>query len=720
MATIKDIAKAAGVSHGTASNVLNGKGNVSVKKIQLVEEAAKKLGYKMNYKAKSLRSGATNSVSIIVPTMESDEYVQLYKGLDKSLTNLGYRTHLYITYDLPNNEKSIIKEIAEERVTGIVTISCLANANEYYDQMDIPKEHIIFVNRQLQHAEQFVSFDFKQAGAEISAFITESRYASIGIFSDELKFSNEKLFVEAILQQMKGISVKKVLHVPLNQSHSKAFEFFAGGPPEMIITSSLSKAYWLKNAQFFGSMQQPPNMLSLGVTQPSYTDDLIIYQQNYHLLGREIAERLIDQVHHPKPAAKVWMGNTGISHWEVPEQERPGNSLSILTIISPTTDALLKLLPHFTKNTGIKVTLDIKTFEEIYQILTDQVNVGHYDMIRMDMAWLPWFGKDVFQPLPHMDPQLDELIQSLPPHMKDNYSQIEGTSYAVPFDPSTQMLFYRRDLFEDPKIKRMYYEKYKKQLTIPRDFASYVDLASFFTKSQFKHSPTEFGTSVTLGKSEIIALEFLARYYAENGKLIHGKEIKLDPNIAVKALTNYLKTVSVAQNLDETWWGASVNSFARGETAMVIGFMNHVSKIANSDFGNFIGSASIPGDKPILGGGVIGITKHTPKIKEAVSFLNWVNTIEIAEQITLLGGTSANPNVCNNQTISMLYPWLYEANKANVEGIRDTKFFDGNGFNAKEVERLIGLSIEHALNNLLNEEQTIEQINSNLSVFSNR
>ena len=36
MPTIKDIAREAGVSHGTVSNVINGRGNVSVEKIQLV------------------------------------------------------------------------------------------------------------------------------------------------------------------------------------------------------------------------------------------------------------------------------------------------------------------------------------------------------------------------------------------------------------------------------------------------------------------------------------------------------------------------------------------------------------------------------------------------------------------------------------------------------------------------------------------------------------
>lgn len=57
MVTINDIAKASGVSHGTVSNVLNNRGNVSVEKIRLVEETAQKLGYRINAKAQIPSAG---------------------------------------------------------------------------------------------------------------------------------------------------------------------------------------------------------------------------------------------------------------------------------------------------------------------------------------------------------------------------------------------------------------------------------------------------------------------------------------------------------------------------------------------------------------------------------------------------------------------------------------------------------------------------------------
>ena len=81
MPTIKDIAKLAGVSHGTVSNVLNGRGNVSVEKIEAVQRAAKEVGYQLNAQAQSLRASKSQGVALLLPDINAEQYYQLYRGL---------------------------------------------------------------------------------------------------------------------------------------------------------------------------------------------------------------------------------------------------------------------------------------------------------------------------------------------------------------------------------------------------------------------------------------------------------------------------------------------------------------------------------------------------------------------------------------------------------------------------------------------------------------
>ena len=80
MATILDVARLAGVSQGTASNVLNRKGNVSSEKIRLVEEAAQKLGFTLNEKARMLRKGSSDSLAVILPNIQFKQYRDFYES----------------------------------------------------------------------------------------------------------------------------------------------------------------------------------------------------------------------------------------------------------------------------------------------------------------------------------------------------------------------------------------------------------------------------------------------------------------------------------------------------------------------------------------------------------------------------------------------------------------------------------------------------------------
>ena len=90
MATIKDIAKLAGVSQGTVSNVMHRRGNVSSKKIRMVEEAVRRLGYNTNAQAQKLRQENTRHLSFILPDLEQQIYNVFFTGLKSLLEEEDY------------------------------------------------------------------------------------------------------------------------------------------------------------------------------------------------------------------------------------------------------------------------------------------------------------------------------------------------------------------------------------------------------------------------------------------------------------------------------------------------------------------------------------------------------------------------------------------------------------------------------------------------------
>ena len=125
MATILDVAKLAGVSQGTVSNVLNGKGNVSSEKIRIVEEAARKLGYTINEQARILRKGAGKIIGVILPTVECRQYREFFNSLKYYADGHGYSTELYLSNNSPQTELEMIQKAKSVMVCGIAVITCL-------------------------------------------------------------------------------------------------------------------------------------------------------------------------------------------------------------------------------------------------------------------------------------------------------------------------------------------------------------------------------------------------------------------------------------------------------------------------------------------------------------------------------------------------------------------------------------------------------------------
>ena len=94
MTTIQDVAKAAGVSPMTVSNVLNGHPHVRESTRQKVLDAVEELGYRVNAAARNLRTGRTGTLGLAVPNIGDHYFARLAALVATIAGEEGYRVEI--------------------------------------------------------------------------------------------------------------------------------------------------------------------------------------------------------------------------------------------------------------------------------------------------------------------------------------------------------------------------------------------------------------------------------------------------------------------------------------------------------------------------------------------------------------------------------------------------------------------------------------------------
>lgn len=122
-ASIKDVAKEAGVSIATVSRVLNDVNVVNEETKKKVQEAIKKLGYRPNIIARSLKTQRTKTIGILVPDISSQFYPEVVRGAEDVANIYDYNVMLCNSdFDL-EKEKEYLKVMREKMVDGLIYMS---------------------------------------------------------------------------------------------------------------------------------------------------------------------------------------------------------------------------------------------------------------------------------------------------------------------------------------------------------------------------------------------------------------------------------------------------------------------------------------------------------------------------------------------------------------------------------------------------------------------
>ncbi|MCX8960402.1 extracellular solute-binding protein [Erwinia psidii] len=716
MPTIKDIARLAGVSHGTVSNVLNQRGNVSAAKISAVKAAADRLGYQANAQAKTLRGGNSKSIALVVPDMRAERYHNLYSGMNSFFSKNGYRIEIFVTGDNEEVEKKQLALLASHQCHGVVVVSCFASADLYYKRLSIPSEKIIFAYRNPVGANLFFDINAQKEIKHLTATIRKKGYKNIGVFTEPEKYSNMLKFMQYLTDAFADEENIKIQHFssPDCECHKIAFEFFQDIRLDAIICSDFDKIRHIRNACHLGSSQDCPPIYALSGDELHLEENLYCYPVNYENLGNKVAHHLINDQERNLDLQLKSHDDYRIFFPKIHSPSQP-NKITFLSIPSPSTDALEKLLPHFFRTTGIKVEITRMPFDQLIEITNKLTASIEYDLIRIDIATLPWLAEKIFEPLKNLTQDLLYLLDSFPKEVTERYSKVNDIAYTLPFDPSAQMLFYRHDLFEDQRIRRIYFEKFRHEMNVPENFEQYDRLSLFFSDLRQQGEITSTGSCANTGGTEVIATEFLLRYYAKGGRLLHNKPpARLIPEIAEDVLYKYIQSLDHNLCINSNWWQDAITQFEHGNLSMLLIYNNLFSNVAHSNLSSSIGYSVVPGGKPLLGGGAIGIAKNSENKLQCALFMQWLFSPTITEQIVLLGGSSASYYQYNNVKITDYYPWLSLTEKSSASGIRENAFHDGTYFDLHHAEEIIGNGISQVIEKNINITDSIKKINIEL------
>ena len=144
--TIHDVARRAGVSLGTVSNVLNGRDVVSEARKASVTQAIRTLGYVPNGVAQSLRRRRSRVVGLCVPVSSNAYFAALLEAFEAIAAAEGYELMQVLSRHDPALELRRIKALVSRRVDGLIVVPC-ADATPTFDLLARSRLPTVMVDR---------------------------------------------------------------------------------------------------------------------------------------------------------------------------------------------------------------------------------------------------------------------------------------------------------------------------------------------------------------------------------------------------------------------------------------------------------------------------------------------------------------------------------------------------------------------------------------------
>ncbi|ULO07379.1 LacI family DNA-binding transcriptional regulator [Paenibacillus sp. 19GGS1-52] len=279
--SIFDVAKRSGMSVVTVSRVLNGAPSVREKNRQKVLDAMKELDYRPNAAARSLASGKTGIIGLIVTTLQDSFFDAVVKELNEVLALHGYFLAISISTGIGSDDNHYL--IQEDRVDGLILLSPMEEDNYIVELKRRGIPYVLIDNQKPENDTFSITIDNFKGGYAAASHLLEQGHTSIAHLCGQEMFRSTRERRSGFLQalQEKELIPFEIVHgeFDIGMGYSTCKRWLKQGTlPTAVFAGDDNIALGVINALMEEGIRVPEQVAVVG-----YDDHYIASQLHPHL-----------------------------------------------------------------------------------------------------------------------------------------------------------------------------------------------------------------------------------------------------------------------------------------------------------------------------------------------------------------------------------------------------------------------------------------------------
>lgn len=263
-----DVARRAGVSQPTVSRVFTPGGSVSKAVAERVRQAARELGYRPNTLARSLITGRSQTIGLVVAYFNNPFYAEALERLSKALEAAGYHILLVVASNEEGEVERVVDNLIDHRVDGIILASVAVNNRLTHRLAELGLPFVLFNRGQDWAGLASVTADNFEGGFKAAQFLAAGGHKRIAHISGWQKSLNGRERQEGFIAGLAGQGLLPVACIDSEYNRARAIAathelFQAETPPDAIFVGNDQMAFAVLETLRFELGLDVPNDVSV-------------------------------------------------------------------------------------------------------------------------------------------------------------------------------------------------------------------------------------------------------------------------------------------------------------------------------------------------------------------------------------------------------------------------------------------------------------------------